>query len=389
MDLRILWLALGAFAVGIDGFLIGSLLPAIADETHSSIAQAGYIAFAFSAWGAVGNPVLLALIGGADRRMVLAASALVFTIGAAAMWLVPGLAWLIVARLVIAAGAGVYTSMGQATAMALVTPERRGRAVTAMLIGSSAAVAIGVPAGAWIAGIYGWRLTYFLMALIALGAAFMLWFLLPKGMTGVAKTLRERLAVVTIPGVPKILLTTICMYFGAFLSIIYIAPLTMAVTGQPRTVMPIVLVAYGVGAVIANVFGGRIIDRFGGLRTTIVFGMLQCAMLVSLGLCVYAPAAIVFGLFVALIFAFAVSGWTFHAAQITRVAALAADQAPLAISINGTAINAGSGLSALVGGIILERIGVLTIPWFAAALSIIAIMIIVVGRKPAVAVASA
>ncbi|WP_055045294.1 MFS transporter [Devosia sp. A16] len=48
MDVRLLWLALGAFAGSVESSLIVSVLPAIAAETGVSLAQAGYLIFGYS-----------------------------------------------------------------------------------------------------------------------------------------------------------------------------------------------------------------------------------------------------------------------------------------------------------------------------------------------------
>ena len=45
MDTRLLILAFGTFAGATDGFVIGSLLPAIAGDSGATVAQAGYIVF--------------------------------------------------------------------------------------------------------------------------------------------------------------------------------------------------------------------------------------------------------------------------------------------------------------------------------------------------------
>jgi len=43
MDTRLIWLALGTFAVGVEGFVIATLLPAIAADSGVTITQAGYL----------------------------------------------------------------------------------------------------------------------------------------------------------------------------------------------------------------------------------------------------------------------------------------------------------------------------------------------------------
>ena len=63
MDMRLFWLALGTFAIGVEGFVIATLLPAIAADSGVPITQAGYLVFAYALSYAVGAPVLSAATG--------------------------------------------------------------------------------------------------------------------------------------------------------------------------------------------------------------------------------------------------------------------------------------------------------------------------------------
>ena len=81
MDKRLLWLAVGSFAMSTVGFCFSGLLPDIAADTHISIPQAGYLITAFSFAYAIGAPVLSALAGAADRRWILTGAMLTFVAG--------------------------------------------------------------------------------------------------------------------------------------------------------------------------------------------------------------------------------------------------------------------------------------------------------------------
>ena len=81
MDLRLVWLALGTFAIGVEGFVIATLLPAIAADSGVTMTQAGYLVFAYAIAYAIGAPVLSAFTGKFDRRPLLTAVALVFAVG--------------------------------------------------------------------------------------------------------------------------------------------------------------------------------------------------------------------------------------------------------------------------------------------------------------------
>lgn len=63
MDKRLIWLAVGSFTMSTVGFVLSSLLPAIAGDTHTSIPHAGHLITTFSLAYAIGAPVLSALTG--------------------------------------------------------------------------------------------------------------------------------------------------------------------------------------------------------------------------------------------------------------------------------------------------------------------------------------
>ena len=56
---------------------------------------------------------------------------------------------LLTARILLAVAAGLYVPSASALAGAIVTPERRGTALAIVNGGTSIAVALGVPLGAW------------------------------------------------------------------------------------------------------------------------------------------------------------------------------------------------------------------------------------------------
>ncbi len=71
MPITLVWLALGAFAIGTEGFVISGLLPSVAADLRVSVGTAGQLVSIFGISYAVGAPVLAALCGAMDRRRVL------------------------------------------------------------------------------------------------------------------------------------------------------------------------------------------------------------------------------------------------------------------------------------------------------------------------------
>src|SRR5262245_33754716 len=68
----LIWLTLGAFAIGTEGLMIAGLLPALARDLNVGLAAAGNLVTAFALVYALGAPVAAVLTAGLERRRLLA-----------------------------------------------------------------------------------------------------------------------------------------------------------------------------------------------------------------------------------------------------------------------------------------------------------------------------
>lgn len=354
MDTRLLWLAVGTFAIGVESFAIPSLLPQIADSTGASLTQAGYLVTAFALANAIGSPVLAALTGTADRRRVLTVAALLFAAGA--LWAArsTGYADLMAARILMALSSGLYTATAQATGVAISPPDHRARAISVIVGGTTMAVAFGAPLGAFVAGIGDWRSSYLMVAGFGIVAAALIRAMLPAGLRGAPLTLRRRLAAVALPGVPGALLTTLLTITGAFTVIIYLAAVATQAAGLSRDLVPALLLSFGVGAALGNVAGGQLADRAGARPTVVAALVLSVVTLASISLAVRLPPDHAGPALFALTFVWGAAGWAFPPAQSSHLLGLSAASAPLVLALNWSALFLGIALGSVVGGLVLQ-----------------------------------
>jgi predicted MFS family arabinose efflux permease len=384
MDIRLIWLALGAFAIGAEGFVISTLLPSISADTGVTLPQAGYLVLAYALAYAVSAPVLATLTGTAARRTVLVAAALVFAAGAVGASVSTGYWPLLAARVVMAAMAGLYAATAQATAVTMSEPAHRARAIAVVVGGTSLSVALGAPIGGLIAGLVGWRGTYLFIAALGVIAAIAIFALLPSNIRGEHRSLRERLAVLTLPGVVPALLTTFFYMVGPFATFIYLAPLTTSGIGLEKAWLPAVMLAFGVGAAIGNTLGGQLADRVGANRTVIAGSLLNAVFLALLSVVPHLDASLRAPVFLVLMVPWGVVAWTFLPAQVSRLVTLAGGAAPLVLSLNGSALYLGTAGGALLGGQILTHGSVYDLGWISAIAPVVALAILTVrGPRPA------
>jgi predicted MFS family arabinose efflux permease len=120
----LMWLTLGAFAIGTEGFMIAGLLPALARRAD---------------YGRADSRAGAALPAGRRHGRLRPEQPLAA--------LAPGYAGLLAARLLLALSAASFMPAASGYAAALGGPERRARAPSTVTTGSTLAIIVGVPLG--------------------------------------------------------------------------------------------------------------------------------------------------------------------------------------------------------------------------------------------------
>ncbi|MFF6997868.1 MFS transporter [Streptomyces sp. NPDC008313] len=345
-------LAVGAFAIGTDTFVVAGVLPEVADGLDSGLADVGWVSTAFALTYAVLAPVLGALTGRAGRRTVLVVSLVVFALGNAASALAPSLGALLAARVATAAGAALYIPAASASAAALSPPERRGRAMAVVLGGLSAATVAGVPFGTWLAADLGWRSTFWLLAGLGVACAAACAGGLPEVRLPAAPGLAARLAPARDPRVLFAVLTTLLFMTGGYLALTYIGAVLAPATDGSGTTLALLLLVFGVLAVVGTVLGGRATDRWGPTPVLL-------ASVAGLGAVLAALPSSRDGMLTAAVAmgAWGVTAMATQPPQQHRLFAIAPTSGPLLLSLNSSATFAGISLGGFLGGRVIAHSG--------------------------------
>ena len=375
MSARIYLLGAGAFAVGTSAYVVSGVLPDVSSELHVSLTAAGQLATAFSLSYAIGAPILSTLTGRWERRTLLIAALVLAALGNLIAAVAADYPVLIAGRVVAALGAALYTPAATLFATSLMPPEERGRAVAIVFGGLTFALVLGVPAGTLLGPTLGYKGVFALITAVAVLVAIAERGALPKVDAPPVVSLRERFAGVTDRRVQVVLAITVLAVLAAFSVYIYIVPLLRHTAGLTGNVTGLLLLLYGVGAVIGNFLGGRITDRFGSLRTLVVLMAGITAVLATLDLTLTTEA----GAGVALV-VWGMLTWAFNPPIQNLLMELGGG---LLISLNASAIYLGAGLSAVVGGLVIQTVGVGYLPVLAAALSLVVLgLVYVLWRDP-------
>ncbi|TWC00581.1 putative MFS family arabinose efflux permease [Bradyrhizobium macuxiense] len=362
--MSVFWLALGAFAIGTEAFVIAGLLPAIAADVQISAAAAGQLVTAYALTYAIGSPVLAVMLNNIDRRTVLTLALSVFIVGN----LLATVAWdfpvLLASRIVMALGAGLCMPTAIGVSVAVASPERRGRAVALVTSGITVATVIGVPFGNVVGSLLGWRATFAMVALLGLIALAGLAFGLPRGLPRSTANLAERLAVARHRAVLAALVITILWAVGGFTVFTYLAIPLHQQLGFDASGVSLALFAFGSAAAIGNMTGGLMADRIGATSTAALglAGMASALILQSFVLKYVAPDQ-AGHLVLLLIFLWGISGWAFYPPQIASIIHINPQASAIALSLNASAMYLGFAIGGATGGLVLSTASPTDLGW--------------------------
>ncbi|MFL6158375.1 MAG: MFS transporter [Marmoricola sp.] len=347
VGLAITALALGGFAIGTTEFVTMGLLPEIAHGIGSSIPRTGHIISAYALGVVVGAPVIVSLGARLPRRGLAVALVLALGLGNAATALAHGYTQVMLARFLAGLPHGAYFGVASLIAASLVPAERKGRAVSGVMLGLSVATVAGVPASTWLGQDLGWRSAYWAVLGIAVLTALGLLAFVPRSHGNPDATIRAELQALTKPQVLFALGAGMIGFGGIFAMYSYVAPLVTDVADLSRSAIPFFLLAFGIGSVYGAWLAGRMADWDVVRSVLIGFG----ASIATL-LAIFAVAGMPVALWVAVLL-LGMLGSVLAINLQLRLMHVAGDAQMLGAALNHSALNVANGLGAWLGSVVI------------------------------------
>lgn len=325
-----------------------------------SVGSAGLTVTLFGILAGLLAPVLVVATGRWDRRTVVLAILGAFAAGNLLTALAPSFPTLLAVRLAVGAVHGLMWAIVARVAVRLVQPGDGVRATAVVFTGISAALVLGVPAGATLAGTLGWRSGFALLAGLAAVTWGALFTVLPRLPPDAPPRAVEIARLVTSPTLRFPLIVTAVVVIGNYCAYTYVTPLLVDRGVGPDRI-GLLLMGYGVTGVAGNFVAGALARRRGTtLRALgrLLVGFLTALTLSMLALAVVlvafrsAPPAAVIALFA--------WGLTYAGLPVllqTTVFAAAPAAREAATSIYVLVFNTSIALGALVGGLGIDRFG--------------------------------
>lgn len=372
---------LSAFALGLAEFVPIGLTDVMAQSLGVNVEQAGGAVTLYALGATFAAPILTALTAGWSRKRAMLMTVLVFSAGSLIAAMATSLSMLLVARFVAGMGHGLFLALASSTAARLVGPKKAGSAVAVVFGGFTIAMAIGVPISTYLGGVISWRPV--LGAIALFGALGFLGLLLgmkePAKVSGQGsnESVAQALKAIFHPALLAAAFVTVLGYAGSFTAYTYIAPLLTEVTQISTATVGIFMLIYGVLAAIGNILGGKITDRLGVNRASVI--VIVGIAISALGMWVYAQSAAVMGILVALLGMFTFAAVPALQARLIGVAEQHAPHAHgVAAGLNIAGFNSGIALGSWLGGVTITTAGVSYMGMTGAIVSVLGLVLLLV-----------
>lgn len=339
-------LFLGAFVMGSSELLIVGVLNLVAGDLSISVSTAGMLVTGYALGLAVGGPILTALTMRLNRRTILCGTLVLAIACNLIVVLSTSYDLTLVARTLTGALAGLFDAAAFAVGIAVVPPERAGRALAVVISGVAVSAAVGVPLGTLLGQALGWRGSYtaiVVLIVITLIATMALVPSVPSTGGGVGNQAKYAFA----PRVLAVLVLCALVFGSTFAALTYIVPFLQNVTRVSDALVSVFLLAYGVAAAVGSFGGGRFADRNAG-RTLVVAAIGAAGSLAALYLFGTNPFLVAF-----LLLALGVCAMSMGPSLQYRVVALAGPGGQLAQALPASAINLGIAFGSFAGGVAL------------------------------------
>lgn len=365
-------LSFGNFVIGTGTLAVPGMLPLLAEGIGVPLALAGQLVTVFAMAVCFGAPLLAGATSRIDRRNLLAATQLLFALGHLASALVSSFAPMLLARVLSAGGAALFSAQAAATAALLVAPTARGRAIGVVFLGWTLAAVLGLPLAAYVGSAFGWRTGFGLITAGAALAAAAVWMFVPAGLRVQPLDRAAWRAIFTNPQLVSVLGVSALITSAGWTVFVYLVPALRALVGASPETISLLLAAFGGMGIVGNVLALRFVDRLGAARV-VLLGML--ATLAGLLLWLGAEDALAVATLALLAFGF--GGFASISAQQARLASLAPAQAPASIALNSSAVYLGQAVGSAGGGVIIAHVSgaaaYASLAWLSAPLLVAAI----------------
>ena len=360
---------LATFSVVTTEMLPVGLLTSIAGTLNITTGSAGLMISLPALLAALFAPFVVIASGGIDRRWILCGLLALLVIANLASALAPNLILMLAARILVGFCMGGIWAIAGGLASRLVPENAIGLATSIIFGGVAAASVLGVPLGAFIGDVIGWRWAFGIMAIFsALVLIFHLAVIPSLPVTGSAN-ISHFIAQLGNCKIQAGLFLTLLLVTSHFVAFTFVRPLLISVSGFDTQWIGAILFAYGAAGIAGNFLAGITAARY----TTFTLIAIATGLVLTPLLFMTAGQSIAGGGSVLIFWGLAYGGLS--VGLMTWMMKAAPRAVEIAAALYVGVFNTGIALGSWSGGYIVDRLALTDTLWLACGVATVALLL--------------
>ncbi|WP_067148215.1 MFS transporter [Pseudotamlana agarivorans] len=346
MNKALLSLSIGGFGIGLTEFVIMGILPEVATALDISIPKAGHFISAYALGVVIGAPVLTGLGSKWPANKVLLVLMLWFTVFNTLSTFANGYHSLLILRFLSGLPHGAFFGIGAVVAGKLSKPGKEAQGIAIMFSGLTFANLLGVPLGTYLGKHFSWHVSFYMVGIVGILAVLSVHFWIPALKQSSEVSFLKELKIFKRLELWLIILLTTIGTGGFFAWYSYIAPLITDVAGHPDSMVSIAMILAGLGMVIGNFLGAKLVEKFTPIYAIII-------TLIFMVICLVLNTFLASDKILVLVMTFIIGAVTFCLSTPIQVAIINASKGSetLGSSLNQSAFNIGNASGAYFAGL--------------------------------------
>jgi predicted MFS family arabinose efflux permease len=339
----------------LDFMIMMPLAPHLMREFGISTTEFGLLVSAYAFAAAVSSMLMASIADRFDRKHALLFVYVGLIIGTLGCALAPTFAALLIARIVAGLFGGVQGSIAFSIVGDMVPDERRGRAMSLVMLSFSLSAVLGVPLAIYVAGHGGWHVPFFALA----AACALLWFVAQRLVPSMRGHIRAGGPVSLWQGYAELFrvpnhwwafATTATLTLSGMMVIPYIAPSRVANEGMSELQLSLFYLVGGAVTLFTRPLFGDMTDRYP--RAHVYYGLVLFSIIPIVLITHRLGVSLPLQMLVSALFFIFVSGRFVPATAMVSAASVPELRGRL-MSFNSAVQNLATGTAAAVGGAML------------------------------------
>ncbi|HEC1766296.1 TPA: MFS transporter [Campylobacter lari] len=350
-------LALSSFCMGVTEFVMAGVLIDIQNHFNIDAKSAGWLTTLYAIGVVVGALSFTVFLSPYKRHVQLLVNILIFACANLVIFFSDSFYLSAFARFIAGTQHGVFYIIATLAIVSIAPKDKKSQAIAIMVTGLTVALISGVPIGTFIGHYFGFKYIFLLIFILSMLALCGIYFLMPKNINSNSIQFKNFIPAFSNVNLLKTYTISICGCGAHFILYTYLQKLLVEKSGFDVSMSGYILLFYGICAIFGNLWGGKMVDKYGAVYSLRIILSMQVLIYLSFLFTMHSQILVIISLSLIGFFSFSTIS-AFKVLSIAKAKRYTYKAQESTVSVNEASFNIGIALASFIGGLVLTYFGI-------------------------------